>query len=78
MPGFQPGIFFCILLTVIELEEVLMKRKFLGLFLLLSIVAAFSACGGSANAEEEDECLLDPSSENCSTGIEDLNGETAE
>lgn len=37
-----------------------MKRKFLGVFLLLSVVAALTACGSSSNASEEDEdCLLD-------------------
>lgn len=42
-----------------------MKRKFLGLFLLLSVVAVISACGGSSAADDDDECLLDPDSVNC-------------
>lgn len=43
-----------------------MKKKFLGLFLLLSVAFALSACGGSdTTSAEDDHCTQDPNAPDC-------------
>lgn len=45
-----------------------MKRKFLGLFLMLAVSAMFVACGdsdSSSKANEDDPCTVDPLAPGC-------------
>ncbi|MCQ2104134.1 MAG: hypothetical protein MJY98_13030 [Fibrobacter sp.] len=49
-----------------------MKRRFLGLFLLLAVSAMFVACGDSDSsnkASEDDLCTNDPNAPGCEINV---------
>jgi len=54
-----------------------MKKKLLGLSFLLSVVAMLVACGDSSNADESEDCLLNPSAPGCSTDEGDVDSDVA-